>query len=129
VVNDLLVDNFPDFVDASFTAQMEDELDDVADGTRKWQPVVEQFYTPLEERLGVAIKEAPKQVEETDEVCPESGHPMVIRWGRNGRFMACSGFPECNTRPLEGEAKNGRRQSRIRPGAADVGPSGGEGPS
>lgn len=106
VVNDLLVDNFPDFVDASFTAQMEDELDDVADGTRKWQPVVEQFYTPLEERLGVAIKEAPKQIEETDEVCPESGHPMVIRWGRNGRFMACSGFPECKvTRPLEGDTK------------------------
>jgi DNA topoisomerase-1 len=68
--------------------------------------VVEQFYTPLEERLGIAIKEAPKQVEETDEVCPESGHPMVIRWGRNGRFMACSGFPECKfTRPLEGDTK------------------------
>ena len=106
VVNDLLVDHFPDFVDAGFTAQMEDELDDVADGSRKWQPVVEQFYSPLEKQLEVAVKEAKKAVEETDEVCPESGHPMVIRWGRNGRFMACSGFPECKyTRPLEGEAQ------------------------
>jgi DNA topoisomerase-1 len=107
VVNDLLVDHFPDFVDAGFTAQMEDELDDVAEGDRKWQPVVEQFYTPLEKRLEVAVKEAPKQVQETDEVCPESGHPMIIRWGRNGRFLACSGFPECKyTRPLEGEGRS-----------------------
>jgi DNA topoisomerase-1 len=78
VVNDLLVDHFPDFVDAGFTAQMEDELDDVAEGDRKWQPVVEQFYTPLEKRLEVAVKEAPKQVQETDEVCPESGHPSSV---------------------------------------------------
>jgi DNA topoisomerase-1 len=106
VVNDLLVDHFPDFVDAGFTAQMEDELDDVAEGDRKWQPVVEQFYTPLEKRLEIAVKEAPKAVQETDEKCPESGHPMIIRWGRNGRFLACSGFPECKyTRPLEGEER------------------------
>ncbi len=106
VVNDLLVEHFPEFVDAGFTAQMEDELDDVADGARKWQPVVEQFYNPLEKQLDVAIKEAPKQVQETDQVCPESGHPMVIRWGRNGRFLACTGFPECKyTAPLEGEGK------------------------
>jgi DNA topoisomerase-1 len=104
VVNDLLVDHFPEFVDVGFTAEMESELDDVAGGERKWQPVVQGVYKPLEEKLAVAAREAPKQVQETEEVCPECGKPMVIRWGRRGRFLACSGFPECRfTRPLEGE--------------------------
>jgi DNA topoisomerase-1 len=104
VVNDLLVEHFPTFVDVGFTAGMEDELDEVASGERQWQPVVGEFYNPLQEALDVAFKEAKKVVEETDQVCPESGHPMVIRWGRRGRFLACSGFPECKyTAPLEGE--------------------------
>ncbi len=106
VVNDLLVDHFPTFVDVGFTAQMETELDDVAAGERQWQPVVAEFYNPLEEALETATKTAPKQVEATDEICTECGKPMVIRWGRRGRFLACSGFPDCkNTRPLEGEAQ------------------------
>ena len=106
VVNDLLVEHFPDFVDAGFTAQMEDELDDVAGGDRKWQPVVEQFYSPLEKQLEVAKTAAPKQVQETDEVCQECQRPMVIRWGRRGKFLACTGFPECKgSRALEGEAE------------------------
>ncbi|MFQ5471503.1 MAG: type I DNA topoisomerase [Dehalococcoidia bacterium] len=104
VVNDLLVDHFPTFIDVDFTAEMEDELDDIASGERKWQPVVEEFYKPLEEALTVATEAAPKQVQETDEKCPECGKPMVIRWGRRGRFLACSGFPECRTtRSLEGD--------------------------
>jgi DNA topoisomerase-1 len=103
VVNDLLVDHFPTFVDVTFTAEMEDELDDVASGERKWQPVVEEFYRPLEEALTTAHEAAPKQVKETEEKCPECGKPMVIRWGRRGQFLACSGFPECRTtRSLEG---------------------------
>lgn len=103
VVNDLLVDHFPTFVDVTFTAEMEDELDDVASGERKWQPVVEEFYRPLEEALTTAHEAAPKQVTETEEKCPECGKPMVIRWGRRGQFLACSGFPECRTtRSLEG---------------------------
>jgi len=104
VVNDLLVEHFPDFVDVGFTAGMEDELDDIADGDRRWQPVVEQYYRPLETALTVAKDAAPKQVETTDVKCPECGRPMLIRWGRRGRFLACSGFPECKgTLPLEGE--------------------------
>jgi DNA topoisomerase-1 len=103
VVNDLLVDHFPTFVDVTFTAEMEDELDDVASGERRWQPVVEEFYRPLEEALTTAHEAAPKQVTETEEKCPECGKPMVIRWGRRGQFLACSGFPECRTtRSLEG---------------------------
>jgi len=104
VVNDLLVDHFPSFVDAGFTAEMEDELDEVASGERAWQPVVQEFYTPLEQALAVATKEAPRAEQTTTEQCPECERPMVIRWGRRGRFLACTGFPECKgTRPLEGE--------------------------
>ena len=104
VVNDLLVEHFQDFVDIGFTAGMENELDDIASGDRRWQPVVQEFYNPLEKALTVAKDAAPKQVETTDVQCPECGKPMLIRWGRRGRFLACSGFPECKgTLPLEGE--------------------------
>jgi DNA topoisomerase-1 len=103
VVNDLLVEHFPDFVDERFTAEMETELDEVADGERDWQPVVEQFYRPLEGALEAA-KEAAPQREMTEEKCEKCGKPMVVRWGRRGRFLACSGFPECrNSRALQGE--------------------------
>ena len=103
VVNDLLVEHFPDFVDEGFTAEMETELDEIANGERPWQPVVEQFYRPLEHALDAA-KEAAPQREVTDEKCDKCGKPMVVRWGRRGRFLACSGFPECrNSRPLEGD--------------------------
>jgi DNA topoisomerase I len=112
VVNDLLVEHFPDFVDVGFTAEMEDELDDVAEGDRTWQPVVEQFYRPLETALTTAKEAAPKQVETTDVKCPECGRPMLIRWGRRGRFLACSGFPECRgTLPLEGEEQAAPQQT------------------
>jgi DNA topoisomerase-1 len=103
VVNDLLVEHFPDFVNAEFTALMEEELDEVASGERTWQPVVEQFYRPLEVALDAAQKAAPQR-EMTDEKCEKCGKPMVVRWGRRGRFLACSGFPECrNSKALEGE--------------------------
>ncbi|HZP26988.1 MAG TPA: type I DNA topoisomerase, partial [Dehalococcoidia bacterium] len=103
VVNDLLVENFPNFVDIDFTAAMEDELDDIANGERAWQPVVQQIYQPLEAALEAA-SDVPPAREETDEVCDLCGRPMVIRWGRHGRFLSCSGFPECkNSKPLAGE--------------------------
>ena len=103
VVNDLLVEHFPEFVDEGFTAEMEEELDEIARGERPWGPVVEQFYRPLERALDAA-KEAMPQREMTEEKCDKCGRPMVVRWGRRGRFLACSGFPECrSSRPLEGE--------------------------
>jgi len=112
VVNDLLVEHFSGFVDVGFTAEMESELDDVASGERKWQPVVEDIYRPLESALTVAAEAAPKQVETTEEQCPECGKPMVIRWGRRGRFLACTGFPECRTtRPLEGDEQEEPEQT------------------
>ena len=103
VVNNLLVEHFPEFVDVGFTAEMEGDLDEIARGERPWQPVVQEFYNPLERALQRADK-VPKQEQVTEEKCPECGRPMVVRWGRRGRFLACSGFPECRTtRPLEGE--------------------------
>jgi DNA topoisomerase-1 len=103
VVTDLLTEHFTDFVDIGFTAEMEEELDDIAQGSRQWQPVVDQFYQPLEAALKRAAN-ATVVFEESDETCPECGAKMVIRWGRFGKFLACSRYPECKgSRPLEGE--------------------------
>jgi DNA topoisomerase-1 len=105
VVNDLLTTYFPDIVDVNFTAEMEEHLDEIARGERPWQPVIEEFYAPLMNALAAAA-DAPPVRQETTETCDLCGRPMVIRWGRRGRFLACSGYPECrNTRPLEGEGE------------------------
>ncbi len=116
VVNDLLVEHFPHFVDAGFTANMEEELDEVASGEREWQPVVREMYDPLEAALTTATAEAKKQVEESTELCPECKAPMVIRWGRRGRFLACTRFPECRgTSSLEGEEPQEQPQQTDEP--------------
>jgi DNA topoisomerase-1 len=106
IVTDLLVEHFGDYVDLAFTARMEEELDEVARGEREWVPLLRAFYGPLRDRVDTKRKELRRKdftTEETDEVCSE-GHPMVIRLGRNGRFLACSTYPEHKeTRPLPGE--------------------------
>jgi DNA topoisomerase-1 len=93
-------------VDPDFTAKMEEDLDDVASGKRPWVPLLEAFYAPLKLRVDEKRRELKRRdftTEETDEVCSE-GHPMVIRLGRNGRFLACSLYPEHKeSRPLPGE--------------------------
>jgi DNA topoisomerase-1 len=105
LVNDVLVDNFGDIVDLDFTATLEDKLDEVAQGEQDWVPVVGEFYTPLRQDLDRADKnvERIKRETPTDEVCSE-GHPMVIKEGRFGRFLACTKYPEHKeTRPLPDE--------------------------
>jgi DNA topoisomerase I len=105
VVTDLLVCHFGEFVDLEFTARMEDDLDDVADGKRAWVPVVRDFYTPFRARIEEKTKElrrADFTTRPSDELCSE-GHPMVIRLGRYGEFLACSMYPEHKeTRELPG---------------------------
>lgn len=98
-VCDYLVKNFPDIVDISFTAQMEEELDDIARGEEEWQPVIARFYDPFEKQLEKVFEvgEKVKVIEETNEKCGKCGKPMVIRFGRFGKFLACSGFPDCKT--------------------------------
>jgi DNA topoisomerase-1 len=107
VVNDFLVDSFPDLLDVSFTAKMEDKLDKIEAGRNKWVKVLKDFYKPFDKVLKIVAKSKDKAKPEdieTEEVCDKCEKPMVIRWGRHGRFYACSGYPECkNTKPLEGE--------------------------
>src|SRR4051794_30610250 len=106
IVTDFLVDNFGEYVDLAFTARMEEELDEVADGEREWVPLLRDFFGPLKERVDEVrkrVKRADLMSEPSDEVCSE-GHPMIIRLGRNGKFLACSLYPEHKeTRPLPGE--------------------------
>ena len=107
VVNDYLVEKFPELIDVSFTAKMEDELDRIEEGKMKWVSVVKDFYKPFNKDLTEAIKATGKvkpQDIPTETICEKCGLPMVIRWGRHGRFLACTGFPKCkNTRPLQTE--------------------------
>lgn len=101
-VTDLLSKHFPDVVNVKFTAEIEDGLDDIAEGKTAWQPVVRSFYQPLEKRIQTEqIEKIEIPVIETDEVCDKCGKTMVIKTGRFGEFMACSGYPECkNAKPL-----------------------------
>ncbi len=104
IVTDLLVQHFPGIVDAQFTSRMEDELDDIASGERLWVPVMKEFYGPFHQTVEKAEQQMTRVKiadEPTDEICEKCGRPMVIKLGRFGRFLACSGFPECrNSRPI-----------------------------
>jgi DNA topoisomerase-1 len=105
-VNGLLTAHFPDIIDVGFTARVEEELDEIASGQREWEPVLSEFYGPFTEAVKNAMENAERvprdQIdEETDEVCEVCERPMVIKSGRFGKFLSCSGFPECRTsRPL-----------------------------
>jgi DNA topoisomerase-1 len=107
-VTKILVDHFEKLFDVSFTANMEEELDEIEEGKIEWTRVLGEFYDPFDATMsslkGKAQKIKESMVEKTDESCDKCGQPMVIKWGRNGRFLACSGYPECkNTKPLNGE--------------------------
>ncbi len=106
IVTDVLVEHFGDYVDYDFTARMEEELDEVAAGKREWVPLLHEFYDPLQKLVDEkrkTLKRSELTTEETEEVCSE-GHPMVIRLGRNGRFLACSMYPDHKeTRDIPGE--------------------------
>jgi len=98
VVNDQLVRHFPGVVSADFTAEIEQHLDDIAEGERGWVEVLHEFYDPFQEALARAETEMERikpEAEPTDIPCPECGKPMFIRSSRYGKFLGCSGFPEC----------------------------------
>jgi DNA topoisomerase-1 len=99
-VNDLLVEHFPKIVNLDFTAKMEGDLDRVAEGREDWIALLQRFYGPFENELSLAEKKLPRlelRDEPTDEICPNCGRPMVIKTGRFGKFISCSGYPECKT--------------------------------
>ncbi len=98
LVNDLLVEHFPEIVDMSFTANMEKDLDEVADGDREWVEVVRGFYASFAPKIERAKAEMPATkagLEKIGRTCPNCQHDLVIRWGRFGKFISCSNFPDC----------------------------------
>ncbi len=98
LVNDLLVEHFPDVVNLQFTSSMEEDLDQIASGDRQWTDVVSTFYQDFEPTLKKAQAEMPAtkaELEKIGRACPECGNDLVIRWGRYGKFISCSNFPAC----------------------------------
>jgi len=109
IVNDLLVEHFPEIVDIQFTSKMEENLDKIAEGKTKWEPIVRDFYEPFHKNLERKYQEVEKRKTEkkTNEICEKCGKPMVIREGKFGEFLACSGFPECkNTKNIKSQKDN-----------------------
>ena len=94
-VAQLLKEHFPEIVDVSFTAKMEEDLDRIAQGKEDWKRVLEEFYSPFSARLQQKYQEVKKHTIETDKSCPECGNKLVIRIGRHGRFYGCSNWPKC----------------------------------
>ena len=104
VVNKLLTENFSDIVNVEFTAKIEEEFDEVAEGKENWKQVIREFYGPFEQEVEKVDKEL-EHVELKEEVsdvkCDKCGRMMVIKYGRFGKFLACPGYPECkNTKPF-----------------------------
>jgi DNA topoisomerase-1 len=98
LVNDLLVEHFPDVIEVGFTARMEDELDRVAAGDEHWENIIRGFYEPFEKDVEIAEEKIPEmkvELEPIGRACPRCGNDLVIRWGRYGKFISCSNFPEC----------------------------------
>jgi DNA topoisomerase-1 len=105
-VNDIVTRQFPEIFNVRFTAQMEEELDQIESGEKDRLHVLHHFYGPFHASVHRAMEQKEEIKEslqkETEEVCPECGKLLVIKWGRNGQFIACTGYPECRyTRPLE----------------------------
>lgn len=100
LINEILKKHFANIVDIEFTAGVEQKLDLIAEGKTKWSNVIKEFYSPFEKDIKAAEKNLVHQrvePEKTNEICPNCGKPMVLRDSRRGRFLACTGFPECKT--------------------------------
>jgi len=109
VVNDLLVEHFPEVVDFNFTAKMEDQLDEIAEGKKEMVPVLSEFWKPFKANLDKKQTEIAGKIADkpSDVVCDKCGKPMIEKMGRFGRFLACSGYPECkNTKPMPGSVED-----------------------
>ena len=98
-VNKILTEHFPKIVDPGFTAQMEEQLDEIAAGKYEWIAALQEFYPPFQDMLNKAWTNLEKvsMTQVSEETCPNCGRPMVIKVGRFGKFLACSGYPDCKT--------------------------------
>ena len=103
VVNKLLTENFPDIINVEFTAEIENEFDEIADGKENWKQMISEFYGPFEKELEKVEKELEHlelEEEVSDVPCEKCGRMMVVKYGRYGKFLACPGYPECkNVKP------------------------------
>ncbi|MCX5678394.1 MAG: type I DNA topoisomerase [Candidatus Omnitrophica bacterium] len=98
IVTKLLMEHFPKILDVEFTAKLEDELDGIEEGETDWVMVLKGFYSPFihsVEQAKIQMKDVKREVIATDEICALCGKPMVIKWGRNGKFLSCSDYPTC----------------------------------
>jgi len=94
-VNDMLVEYFPRIIDVKFTASIEEKLDEIAEGALSSAAVLEEFYLPFKESLDFAQANIVKEVITTDQLCDKCGKLLIVKWGRRGKFLSCSAFPEC----------------------------------
>jgi DNA topoisomerase-1 len=104
IVNKLLIENFSDVINVEFTAQMEEQFDEIAEGKAEWKKVISEFYGPFEkvvEKVEKELEHVKLEYEVSDVPCDKCGRMMVIKYGKYGKFLACPGFPECqNAKPL-----------------------------
>jgi DNA topoisomerase-1 len=117
MVNGLLVKSFPDIVSTDFTAQMEERLDEVEEGKQEWVRLLRDFYDPFKtdlDKAKVEMRDVKREEVPTEHVCEKCGKTMVIKWGRNGHFLACSGYPEC---------RNTKEYTRAADGSIQVVPT------
>src|SRR5262249_4484568 len=110
IVNRFLTQYFTQYVDYHFTARLEDELDSVARGEHAWIPMLETFWHPFQDKVKEiydTVKRSDVTQEAMDEKCPKCGKPLSIRLGKRGRFIGCTGYPDCDyTRTMDGEEIN-----------------------
>lgn len=119
IVTDLLIKHFPKIVDFEFTAKLEEKFDHIAQGKQEWVPMLREFYKPFKENLMNKYDEIQKKDiinETTDEVCDKCNKPMAVKFGRYGKFLGCSGFPECrNIISLKDDKKEFASKSDYKP--------------
>jgi DNA topoisomerase-1 len=111
IVNSLLVKSFPELMSVEFTAKMEENLDSIEEGEKKWVDTVKEFYSYFEkdlEKAQIEMKDVKREETPTEIVCERCGKNMVIKWGRNGRFLACPGYPECKNTSDFAQASDGK---------------------
>ena len=117
VVNKFLTNHFTQYVDYDFTAKLEDELDAVSRGEEEWLPLMRKFWQPFHDQVVEKEKSVTRQEvtqEALDEACPKCGKPLAIRLGRRGRFVGCTGYPECDyTRNLNEDAEQAAKEPEV----------------
>jgi DNA topoisomerase-1 len=122
VVTDLLLESFDDIFDVKYTARMEEELDNIEDGKLDWRAAMSEFYERFDKDLKHAeehMTDVKRMEKPTDQTCDKCGKPLVIKWGRHGSFIACTGYPEFSPKSAETDLENlqkeiGKRQERAR---------------